>query len=195
MHNKTRQRWKLILLAALFFGPFISAWVVYFGPDSWKPGGNTAHGRLITPAKPLPAVSFASADGEPTPLRDRWTLLHLGQGDCGAACREQLWQTRQLRTLLHRRRSRVQRAYLADSAQQAQSLRAELQAEHPQLLWLSLDPVQREALTQWLGSVPEQQPILVIDPLGNALMVYGDELPLKGMLSDLKRLLKLSNIG
>jgi hypothetical protein len=39
------------------------------------------------------------------------------------------------------------------------------------------------------------QRIYVIDPLGNVMMSYAPDAKLKGMLEDMKRLLRLSHIG
>ena len=195
MREQTKSRIKLLALAVIFFGPFIAAALFYFGPKDWIPETRTAHGRLITPARPLPALGFSNAAGEPQVLQGRWTLLHLGGAACAEVCRQQLWETRQLRTLLHRRRDRVQRAYLASDAAQAQVLAGELAEEHPRLGVLSLPRGERQRFMVWLGEMPETAPILLIDPLGNLLMVYGEPLPRKGMLGDIKRLLKLSSIG
>ncbi len=196
MNPMITSRLKLLLLAGLFFGPFIMAWVVYFGPDDWKPGGNTAVGHLVSPARPMPAgLSFVLPDGQQDTLREYWTVLHIGSGACAEDCRHRLWQTRQMRTLLHRNRGRVQRAYLSDVPGEVPQLWSSLQAEHPRLKVLSLPAEQAGLLRQWLGSLDVVDPVIVVDPLGNFLMYYGGELPLKGMYKDIKRLLKLSNIG
>lgn len=197
MNQRTRGRLIFLLLAVLFFAPLIGAYLVYFGPDDWTPSGRTAHGQLVDPAKPLPEelrFRVAGSD-EPVDLAQQWTLLHVEDGVCGEPCGERLWQTRQMHTLLHRRRDRVRRAVLVEDSAQAQAKRAATAEEHPQLLWLSLQPDQRRQFDQWLGELPVANPVLIIDPLGNFMLYYGDELPLKGMLSDIKRMLKLSNIG
>ncbi len=195
MTPTNRNRVKLLLLAGLFFAPMLIAIALYFGPEDWKPSGSTAHGHLLTPARPIPALSFEQADGSAETLLGQWTVMHLGVGPCLDDCRARLWQTRQMRSLLHRRRGRVQRAYLVHEAAEAVGLADELAAEHPRLKVLRLAPAQREEFQRWLGELTVREPVLLIDPLGNLLMYYGDELPLKGMLSDIKRLLKLSNIG
>ncbi len=189
-------RIKLVALAALFFGPFFIAWLVYFGPVDWKPAGNTATGRIIDPARPMPeSFHFTSPDGASDRLGELWTVLHIGEAPCGESCRHRLWQTRQMRTLLHRRRGRVQRAYVVADPAEAAPLAAELAAEHPRLKVLSVDPALRSQFEAWIGDLDVSEPVLLIDPLGNFLMVYGDELPMEGMFKDIKRLLKLSNIG
>lgn len=195
MNSQSKNRIKLLAMALLFFAPFFIALAVYYGPDEWKPGGHTAHGNLLDPARPLPEVAFQLADGSEVEIEKLWTLMHIATAPCAEECKQRLWQTRQMRKLLHRRRTRVQRAILLDQGDQATQLSAELKTEHPLLKLLTLSDADRLVFDQWLGQLPVKDPVLLIDPLGNFLMFYGDELPLKGMLSDIKRVLKLSNIG
>ena len=195
MNQRNRNRLKFIAMAVLFFAPMVIAAVLYYGPDSWKPHSYTANGNLVDPARPLPEVDFQRADGQSESLDTLWTILHVAQAPCAQACQQRLWQTRQMRTLLHRRRGRVQRAILVAEPSEAAPLAASLAAEHPRLKVLSLDAESRARFDQWLGQLPVADPVLLIDPLGNFLMYYGDELPLEGMYKDIKRVLKLSNIG
>lgn len=195
MSSVAASRIKLLVLAAIFFAPMIFAWVVYFGPSDWKPGGSTAVGHLVTPARPLPEIEFTAADGEAFAPNTVWTLMHVGEQACDENCLDRLWQTRQMRTLLHRHRGRLQRAYLGAPGEDVAELWAGLKDEHPRLRVLSLAPAQRAEFEAWLGPLGVDHPVLLIDPLGNFLMFYGDELPLKGMLKDIKRIMKLSNIG
>ena len=39
--NARKGRRNLLLLAALFLGPLLAAWLLYFGADGWRPGGET----------------------------------------------------------------------------------------------------------------------------------------------------------
>ena len=188
-------RIKLLILASIFFLPMILAWLVYFGPQDWKPDAVTAEGHLVSPARPMPEFSFQDARGEAFQVGGLWTLLHIGQAACGDECQHRLWQTRQMRTLLHRHRSRLQRVYLVSEPSEAAGLWGQLQEEHPRLRIVALDPEQRGEFEAWLGRLDVADPVLLIDPLGNFFMYYGDELPLKGMLKDIKRVMKLSNIG
>ncbi len=195
MSSQTVNRVKLLSMAALFFAPMIIAAVLYYGPAEWKPSTRTAHGYLLDPARPLPGVEFKLPDGQPETLDELWTVLHVADSPCQEDCQYRLWQTRQMRTLLHRRRGRVQRAVLVSQDDDPAALWTQIQDEHPRLKVLSLSDEEREQFNSWLGQLKVEKPVLLIDPLGNFLMYYGDELPLKGMFSDIKKVLKLSNIG
>lgn len=195
MTQRNRNRLKFIAMAVLFFAPMVLAAVLYYGPDSWKPHSYTAEGYLLNPARPLPDVEFQLAEGGAETLEGLWTILHVQRAPCADDCQYRLWQTRQMRTLLHRRRGRVQRAVLVAEPAEAATLAAALGEGHPRLKVLSLSARDRARFDGWLGELPVRDPVLLIDPLGNFLMYYGDELPLEGMYKDIKHLLKLSNIG
>jgi hypothetical protein len=51
-----------------------------------------------------------------------------------------------------------------------------------------------EPLLELLPS-PDSHRIYLVDPLGNVMMFYPAGAPAKGMLEDMKRLLRLSQIG
>ncbi len=194
---QTANRGKLLLLALLFFAPVIAAYLFYLGPESWRPSATTENGELISPAVPLPELAwqFVGEDQPRRQLAELWTLLHVLPDDCGVDCQERLWQTRQLRTSLHRHRDRVRRVALVSSSGLAQRVAQEFQAEHPRLGFASLVLEDRRRLDAILQAQRWPQPVFLIDPLGNWLMVYPDDVPLKGMYRDIKKLLKLSQIG
>ncbi len=187
-------RLRLLLVAALFSAPVVAAYLVYFGPDAWKPETSVANGRLISPARPLPALAWQPLDGEAA-VQGKWTLLQIQAGDCGPDCLQRVHDLRQLRTSLHRHRSRVQRLWVHPDEAAARRWSRELGVDHPRLRHAVLAPDELARLRAFFGEVPETQPVFLIDPLGNWLMVYGEAVPLRGMYKDLKRLLKLSNIG
>lgn len=189
-----RQRRVLIGLALLFFAPLGLAFYLYYGP-AWRPGGHVNAGVLIEPARPLPALALPLLEAGNTGadfLKGRWTLLLVGSGPCEQACRERLYDTRQVRLALDRDMKRVQRAFIAGpGCCDVESLRR----EHPDLIMLraggAADPLL--ALLPGADLVPPR--VYLIDPLGNLMMFYAADTPAKGMLQDLKRLLRLSSVG
>jgi hypothetical protein len=64
---------------------------------------------------------------------------------------------------------------------------------HPDLITVPLGTAV-EPLLKLLPAADSQR-IYLIDPLGNAMMYYEADAGAKGMLEDLKRLLRLSQIG
>lgn len=197
-----RGRRQLLALAALFFVPLAVAFWLYYGPGHWRPSGATNKGDLIDPARPLPAVSLPRADGTPTGsefLRGKWTILYVGDGACDARCRKALYLTRQSRIAINKDMDRVQRVFLVTGHC---CNTAFLAAEHPDLLVARLDtagPEGAQLLARFpdAGGLPPSAAglIYVIDPLGNLMMSYSPAAPDKALLTDLRKLLRLSHIG
>jgi hypothetical protein len=190
-----RGRRTLIGLAALFFVPLMTSFVLYY-VGGWRPAGSTNNGELITPARPLESAPFTLPDGTTSAradlLKGRWSLVHIGPGRCDEACQRALWVMRQTRLLLAEDMDRVQRVFIATEA----CCNGEyLEREHPGLETVqALDPSTRDFFSQF----PPQDrahSIYVVDPLGNLMMRTDARAEPKGLLRDLEKLLKLSHIG
>jgi hypothetical protein len=217
-----RQRRILIGLALLFFAPLGLSFYLYYGKN-WHPGGRVNAGELISPPRPLPSLALpllglgASTDadagpgttsspststsaststGETNPqfLKGKWTFLYVQHGRCDDECRRHLYDTRQVRLALDREMSRVQRVFIGDS--DCCDI-AELKAAHPDLIVIRASLADEPLLTllpKVSGAVNAHR-VYLIDPLGNAMMFYAPDVKSKGMLEDMKRLLRLSSIG
>ncbi len=195
---QSRARTQVWVLVAIFFGPLLAAFILYYGMGSWRPHGSTNKGELITPVRPLPEVELPAAADEPFSTQDfhgKWTLVYVGDGQCDERCREALVLTRQTRLALSKDMDRVQRLLLVSNNC---CDRTYLQTEHPDLRTASID---NQAGQNLLSQFPEgsdasqQGRIYIVDPLGNLMMSYAPDAPRKGLLDDMKKLLKLSHIG
>jgi hypothetical protein len=180
-----RQRRILIGVALMFFAPLAVSFILYYG-HAWHPGGKVNHGELIQPPRPLPDAGLPP----PLSLQRKWTMLYVQRGTCGARCLKRLYDMRQVRTALDREMQRVQRVLIADA--DCCDLK-QLHETHPDLLVVT----RTAALEPLLNSLPEAdaQRIYLVDPLGNVMMFYAADAPAKGLLEDMKRLLRLSQIG
>jgi hypothetical protein len=196
--NRRRQRRLLIGLALLFFAPLGLAFYLYYGHLSWHPVGRVNAGDLIEPPRPLPAVSLplmSSGDTGPGLLRGKWTLLYVRVGPCAERCRKRLYDTRQVRLALNRDMDRVQRVFVTDIDCCEPQFLSE---QHPDLIVVRASAA-AEPLLELLpdrDSVSAAAPrVYLIDPLGNLMMSYAADAKSKGMLEDLRHLLRLSSIG
>jgi hypothetical protein len=213
----------LITLALLFFAPVAVAFILYYG-IGWNPGGRVNYGELVQPPVPLPDVALPSADaswpdgpraeavGDAAPavtssteappadaprsfLKGKWTLLYLGAGGCSAGCRTDLYNTRQVRAALGADRERVRRVFLAEGA--CCDLEW-LHAQQPDLVTVQAGAAAASltAILEHAGHNPgAADRVYLIDPLGNLMMCYAVDARPKGMLEDLKKLLRLSHVG
>jgi hypothetical protein len=195
----------LPVLAALFLLPLILAFFTYYG-TGWRPAGHVNHGSLITPARPLPTVPLprvsldapgaaAGSAGEEAPppaLRNRWSLVYVGDGACDADCRAALYVMRQTRLSLGNDMPRVQRVFLVTSGCCARDLLAH---EHAGLLVLDAAGAGAAPLLQAFPEAGHAHTLFVVDPLGNLMMSYDVRNDPRGLREDLKKLLRLSHIG
>jgi hypothetical protein len=177
----------LLLLAGLFAAPLAISFLMYYGHSSLQPTGRVNHGDLLIPAVPLPAA------GDPALLRHKWTLVFIGDGACDERCRKALYDMRQVRLALDRDMLRVQRVFVATGGGWDPVY---LRREHPDLILVRADAAAGPLIAAIRTAVPgDRGRIFLVDPLSNLVMSYAPDAPAKGMLDDMKRLLKLSQIG
>jgi hypothetical protein len=194
IHDR-RQRRLLIGLALIFFAPLGLAFYLYYGHATWRPGGHVNAGELITPVRPMPALALPllrDGNTDPNFLKGKWTLLYVGTGDCTEGCRRSLYDTRQIRLALDRDMNRVQRVLIAAGGCCDARF---LQDEHPDLIAIRATPAAASLLALLPQDAHGEPRVYLIDPLGNLMMFYGAHAKAKGMLEDMKRLLRLSSIG
>lgn len=169
-------------LAALFLLPLAVAFFAYYG-TSWRPAARVNHGVLITPVLALPALSE---------FRGHWSLVYVGDGVCDADCRRTLYVMRQTRLGLNNEMTRVERVFLVTGNCCARQF---LAREHPGLKVLEASGAPGAALLQEFPAEGRAYSLYIVDPLGNLMMSYDARQNPHGLLEDLKKLLRLSNIG
>ena len=173
----------LLPLVALFFLPIAGAIALYFYFPQWIPDSKTNYGELVAPARPAPA--FAES------LKGRWTYVYLVDDGCATDCLAKLAQIRQIRLALNEKRERVQRVVLAPTDSVAAALAEALKLDHPDLKVLA----DRDNAARGFFAATHSDAVYLLDPNGNWLMTYPPAAESRGIYKDIKRLLKLSQIG
>lgn len=192
-----RSRMQLILIALLFAAPVVTAWVTWKFAVSGGVNATTNAGQLISPARPLQATGLLGADEQPLGdrlLNGRWSYVLLSGGGCDAQCADALYLTRQVRTSVNKDMQRVQRLLVL------RQLPADLdamRAMHPDLKVAVVDTQAWQAFAGQFGSdaAAEHGVFFMVDPLGNLMMRYDGQVEPKGVLKDLRKLLKVSQVG
>ncbi len=190
-------RIQFLLLAALFAAPLLAAWVLYFVKPDWQPEGRTNYGDLIQPVRTL-EEGFAWVDAEGAPrgyplMRGHWSLVMPLAGDCDDRCTQDLYDYRQAWLLLNEKRLRVKRVLLAPSPETLPGLRDRLAADHADLMLVAPTSASDAAAQAFQGA--PMGSVFVVDPLANVMMVFPPQPDLRKVLKDIKRLLRLSQIG
>ncbi len=196
-----RSRLTLVLLGVLFVGPLIGAWLLY--SSGIRPGVTTNYGTLVVPTTPLPALQLRSDTDQPQPelLLGRWSLVQLGGSQCDTACADRLASSRQVRLALGAagvEKDRVQLVFIVPDAEAARAAARQLREAHKILHIVADSGPSGQRAAEVLKSA-DPLAVYLVDPNGNWLMTYenqpsADEFQ-RGLLKDLKKLLRLSSIG
>jgi hypothetical protein len=178
-----KKRLTLIALMSVFVVPLLLAGSLYANLD-WRPVGTTNNGSII--AQPLSNDSqlIFSEKG-------RWTLLMPFPSECGLTCEADLFKLRQVREALGKYIERLDYAVLVSEGYGC-PLSPALIESHQQMAVLANQELWSELEESGLSTRGD---VLLIDPLGNLVMKYESGFVAKGLYKDLKRVLKLSNIG
>lgn len=193
----------LAALAGLFLLPLLASFWLYYG-TAWRPAGHVNHGELIEPPRPLPelALPFAAPGGATagrrklpgtaaTLFRGTWTLVYIGNGRCDADCSRTLEVMRKTHLALGEDMTRVTPVYLVA----ADCCAADLARDRPALLVLDATGRGGARALAKFPATGRAHSVYVVDPLGNLMMRYDVRRDPRGLLLDLKKLLRLSQIG
>lgn len=194
-----RGRLILVLIALVFVIPLLVAvWMhrIALQEGVW---GSSNHGTLIQPPLALKDFLLPTYEGSVFTLGDlkgKWTLLYSAPSpiECDAQCKQMLYYMRQVRLALNKDMSRVQRVMLATP----ETVWLEDIAKEYEDMHIVFDIGGSTSLLQQLGAAsadPAQAGIYLIDPLGNAMMVFPPATDPRDMLKDIKKLLRISKIG
>ena len=194
--EQRRGRRTMLIIAALFLGPVLVAAAIHFLSDGWRPEGRTNHGELLSPVIQLSQpgadaliAGALPAEDEAGLLRGTWWFVHVAPEGCHAACAEALYRSRQIWLALGRRNAAVRRMLITDELPPRSD---EFTAAHPDLLVLDADA--DAALVEALSTTDEGTELYLVDPAGQLVLVYPEGYEGKGVIEDVKKLLKLTRI-
>ncbi len=189
-------RIKLLALITVFLSPFIGGWLALYVFDLRPVSGN--YGNLVHPVKKISWPTLATIDGQrfEAGFGRKWTFVLFAGEDCTELCRNNLYYMRQIRTLLGRDNQRLQNV-LFIAAPLDDEMRNFLH-DYPRLAVIEnfrdtnlLAQFELDG-TETVGSAPR---IYLVDPDQNLMMHYPAENEHARILEDLKKLMKLSQIG
>jgi len=189
-------RIKFLALIAVFLSPFIGGWLALYVFDVKPSSGN--YGALIAPVKRLNWPALETLDGQryEAGFGRKWTLVLFAGDSCKELCRDNLFYMRQMRTLLGRDTLRLQNV-LISSAPLSETTRVYLQ-DFPNLKVVenySNDGFYSQFYLEGYGEVGSSPKMYLVDPDQNLMMHYPAENDQNRMLEDVKKLMKLSQIG
>ncbi|MGI3090430.1 cytochrome oxidase biogenesis cluster protein [Vibrio diabolicus] len=173
----TKGRLMLIALVCTFALPAVIAKVIL--TQGWYQSGVTNIGVLVEPYTTLELL------GQESPLEEhRWQLAYVLPNECTEQCRQQLYLLQQSHVALGKYQERV--------------VPVLWQTELSGTVDISMTTMQ---MNQSVTAKVKPGQMLIVDPLGQLVMSYSlkpnEDLVSfnKGMLADLRKLLKLSRVG
>ena len=189
-------RIKLLALIAIFLSPFIGGWLALYVFDLKPTSGN--YGILVEPVKRLDWPVLETLDGEQYQggFGRRWTFLLIAGENCDELCRSNLFYMRQIRTLLGRDTMRLQNV-LISSQPLGEKTKTYLK-EFPNFMVVedNRDPdLYNQFYLEGFGEVGDLPKMYLVDPDQNLMMHYPAESDQNRVLEDIKKLMKLSQIG
>ena len=179
MDSSKKSKVILVLVLVTFILPVVIAKLVL--NFEWYQGGKTNKGELISANQ-----SYQSFEQE-NPYPKQWQMLYLVPNVCNQACQYKLYLLKQTHTALGKERDRVIPLIAVSST-----------SDTSVLTDISLPYFQINA--QMANSLSDH--VVIIDPLGHLVMRYqnlghqqAQASQGKDLLTDLRKLLKLSRIG
>jgi hypothetical protein len=189
-------RVKLLAFIGVFLSPFVGGWMALYvfevRPD------NANYGVLVQPVKKVnwPALMSTKGDQYENGFGRKWSFVMFSSGACDELCRSNLYTMRQLRTLLGRDTPRISNVFIS-----AQPLDTELRAffaDYPNFTVIEsgdeeglFNQFQLEG-ERVVGDTPR---LYLVDPDQNYMMHYPAENDQNKILEDIRKLIKLSQIG
>ena len=203
--RRTRNRALLVGLVVLAMMPLWAAIALYYGNPEAVTGAQTNRGALLDPPADFSELGLTDAGGALSAEGPRlWRIVHYVPARCDEACLERIHLLRQTHVLLGRDADRVVRLAAFTEAPDAEA-RARLAEFFPELEIVQAPPARMQTLLSGrellggdaleAGAAVPAEGILVVDPLGNVILFHGLHQIGDALLFDLKRLLRLSNIG
>ena len=190
--QKTSGRKILLGMAVIFVLPFTIAATLHLlnvHPSS------RSYGELVNPPKPLQISLLHDAQGRAISSQQwlkKWSIVTVATSACAEPCQAQIHLLKQVNIALDKDAKRVQRVLIMPTLPNTEAISA-LQKQYPELVILSgADAETVQFATQFSGAAGS---VYLVDPLGNLMMRYPQDMNPKGMLTDLKKLLKNSWAG
>ena len=184
---KIKSRIYFILIILSFIGPLIFATLMYIYRDSLPIAPPSTNGELLESMVNIHKNSTSEKTLK-TFSNKKWSLIFVVRGNkCDKTCSEILHLIRQTRISLNQDSSRVMNIVITD--QKNDDIEGLIKAEYKNINKL-IDPKLLD------NKLLNNGTLYISDPLGNIFMFYNKEnLNFKGLRKDLKKVLKISQIG
>ncbi len=175
--NKARRQ--MLTIMAIAFVSLAGSYLLYYFAKSGTSWGTVNNGAFVEPPVSIADLAWRVGDGDEEVER-AWYLWVVA-ADCAEPCQRQVRDLRALHVLLNREADRLRRGF--------SNTRGTLPGDY----WL--DEFKALKRIAWQPRKAIGEGIYIADPLGNLVFHYALDVDPKKIQADLKRLLKVSQIG
>lgn len=193
--GRDRNHGMLVVLGitVLFITPFVLATLYFYQGGS---GITKNKGYLLESPLNLADLALEAADSEfsQDALKQKWVLLFMQRGQCNEMCTEAVYKMQQVRTALGKYQSRVGRVFVTEPAIGVYEQARFVGTQYAQL--------SEQVMNNFFGSVklPERQDLkegglFLVDPNENIVLFYPYNFNMDDVYTDMRHLLKSSQIG
>jgi hypothetical protein len=191
MSNENLQkanRRKLIFLLLLLLAPVVISYTLFF--SDYRPESSN-YGELLNVQK-LSGSGVDQSDNtilRMKDLRGKWVMLMVNSGHCDEACQLKLYYMRQVRLVQNTEKHRVERLWLIDDNVPVD---ADLVEKYEGTRFVNARD--SELLDLIATRETQRNHIFLVDPIGNLMMRFPEDLDPSLMAKDIKHLLHVSQI-
>lgn len=185
---KKSNRRKFLLLLALMCAPVVISYTLYF--LEYRP--ESKHYGDLIPIVKVNGAGTNQSDNTILRMKDlhgKWILVTIDSGYCDEACQEKLYFMRQVRLVQGKQKHRIERLWLINDNAIPD---AELVKQYEGTLFVNAKD------SEMLGFIETRESqtkhIYLIDPIGNLMMRFPENVDGTKMGHDIKRLLHVSQL-
>ena len=189
----------IVVIVLVFIAPSILSWYVFNHTDFLESRGTSNYGQIITPPVQLENLSLIDpldAQRMDT-LHGKWSMIYVAEL-CDDICVQNVYRMRQIHMGMGKHSLRVQKVlFLIDQdLDELPSLLANYKGQQViNINTIDTDVLLEKFRIKGVKDLSRSQRIYISDPLGNLMMSYPPDINPKGILKDLKKLLRTSRIG
>ena len=189
----------IIVIVLVFIAPSILSWYVFNYTNFLESRGTSNYGEIITPSIQLENLSLIDPLNKERndTLHGKWSMIYVAEL-CDDICMQNVYRMRQIHMGMGKHSLRVQKVlFLIDQdLDELSSLLANYKGQQV----INTNSVDTDILLEkfrieGVKDLPRFQRIYISDPLGNLMISYPPGINPKGILKDLKKLLRTSRIG
>lgn len=193
VQEKRRNPYTVWFVVASFALPVALAYIMFYFVEITS---FTNKGEILKPIVDIASLKLTDEKGEIIPrdtLTYKWRFISFVGSDCDEACNKRLHESRQVYRTLGKDRHRVLRV-IVHLEPASETLKNLIEAEFPEALNMNGDANSINTAFGGTSKLDENE-VYIMDPVGNIMMRFTQDQPMKDFQHDIKKLLKASQIG